>query len=241
MGFHLAMYLTLVAAIAVAVVRAVGPVRERREQLLTGMLAWSGVFGLVAAGYYAGRSDTTSMVSLFSPWCFSVVLLVIAVGRGLAARGWKRVILPELLVLFGLGLAVCSVVQVPSPWSQVGRLRHLAATDVYKQPKALRFIGHTTRPGEQVAIMLSLGHRIAYDLGLDNVVPYSGSEAMPAQRQMQITLAVIREHHIHKVFFDRRVALAGQVIAVREAGYSVIAMEGPLYELADGQPVATAR
>jgi hypothetical protein len=53
LGLHVAIYLTYVAAIGTATVRAV---RGEDGRLLTGLLAWSGVFGLGVGAYFAGRS-----------------------------------------------------------------------------------------------------------------------------------------------------------------------------------------
>jgi hypothetical protein len=86
-GFQLVLYVTFVAAIAAAIVRAL---RRDPRPALTGMLAWSGVFGLLAASYYVAGSGTIKLAALFSPWALCLAFLVIVVLRGLAARRWQR-------------------------------------------------------------------------------------------------------------------------------------------------------
>ena len=192
-GLHLAIFGTFAAALATAVVRWVS---GKREALLTAMLAWSGVFGLGAGVYYVGRSEHLNLIALFSPWCLALVLLTIVAMRALAARGWRRPTLPELAVLFGFGLTCASLAQIPTPWSQVARLRDVTPVPLSSAPPSERFVAARTRPGEQVAIIAPLGHRIAYDLHLKNVSPYSGLEAMPTHAQFETALAAVRDAHL---------------------------------------------
>ncbi len=197
-GAHLAMYTTFGAAIAVAVVRTV---RRTEEPVLTGMLAWSGVFGLGAGSYYLGRSDINNLVTLFSVWALVLALLVVAVVRNLATRDRPIPTLPELAALFGFGLAIAAVAAAPMPWSQVSRLRE-DSPPVFTQAKLKAAIAKRTHPGEKVAIFAPLGHRVAYDVGVENVVPYSMPEAMPTIDQVNRSIEAIRREHVSKVFLS---------------------------------------
>jgi hypothetical protein len=230
LGFHLVLYATFVAAIGVAAVRIAGGERDR---LLTGMLAWSGVFGLLAASYYVGRSDRLKLASLFSIWSFALALLVVVVVRGLAARDWRRPGLVELLVLAGFCLAASPLLQTPTPWSQVARLQRTSRKPVFKQPEATRFVAEHTRRGEPVAILIGLGHRIAYDLGITNVAPYSFIEAMVTTRQMQTLLDAIRRAHAHKLFLPDGLVVPEQRAALASAGFAPRAQREGLSEWTD--------
>ncbi len=230
MGFHLAMYVTLVAAVVLAVLRATRPHDD--APVLTGMLAWSGVFGLLASSYFAGRSEALNLISMFSAWTLALLLLTIAVARALAAHGWRFPTLAELSVLTGFGLAVCSIAQIPPPWQQLDRLGKRTPTLVFEQPKTLRFVAAATRPGERVAILTPLGHRVAYDLGLSNVAPYASIEAMPTKEQFATTLDAMRREHVHKVFLDLTVTGAEVIAAFKRVGF-VERVEGSLVELTD--------
>lgn len=204
-SLHLAIYATFVATIAVAAVRVA---RSAADTLLTGMLAWSGIFGLLAGSYYVGRSDNVKLVSMFSAWAFALVLLAIVVGRALAARGWRRPTLAEALVLFGFALAVCSIVHVPSPVHQLERLTASLPGPVYN-PAAERFVGAHTHRGEKVVILLPMSFRIAEDLGLDNVSPYGTQEALVTRWQLQDVIDAARRTHAHKIFIkEGRIAPA---------------------------------
>ncbi|HZV74501.1 MAG TPA: hypothetical protein VFF79_12355 [Conexibacter sp.] len=216
LGVHLALYVTFVAAIATAAVRRV---RGREDLLLTSMLAWSGVFGLLAGGYFVGRSDELKLVSLFSAWLFALALLAAVILRHLAARRWRRPGIPELAVLFGLALALCSWTELPRPWSQIARLRAGGPPLTY-QTAADGFVAEHTTPGAKVAILTQYGHRIAYAHGLTNVAPYSFIEAMVVKSQMTTLIDTIRREHVHRLFLPADLMVPAQLAMLSAAGFS---------------------
>jgi hypothetical protein len=197
LGFHLVLYATFAAAIVLATVRAAS---GETDLVLTGMLGWSGVFGLGVGAYYAGRSHPDVLVNIFSAWAFALVLLVVAVVRAIWARASRRPTAIELAVLIGFGLAVCSIAQTPTPWSQVRRLGDATPTPAFQHNAAERFIARETRRGEQVMILNPLGHRIAYDLGLVNLSPYTSVEIMVSRTQLRDAVAVLRAAHASRLF-----------------------------------------
>ena len=81
-GTHLLIYLTYLAAIVVATVRMR---RGAGNRVLTGMLAWAGVFGLGAGFYYVGRSHPIALEYQFSAWGLALMLLTVVAVRELAA------------------------------------------------------------------------------------------------------------------------------------------------------------
>jgi hypothetical protein len=216
MGLHLALYVTFVAAIAVAGARYV---RGDAERLLTGMLAWSGVFGLLAGGYFVGRSDVLKLVGLFPAWFFALGLLAVVLVRGMAARGWRRPGAPELAVLFAFGLAICSFNELPMPWKQISRLRAPGPAVVY-QPQAEHFVAAHTTPGQKVAILIPFGHRIAYHLGIVNVSPYSFIEAMVVKSQMLELLDAMHREGAHRLFLPDAFMAPVQLALLSRAGFS---------------------
>ena len=204
-SLHLAVFATFAAAIVVAIVRSLGGERDT----LTGMLAWSGVLGLMAGSYYVGRAEDVKLIALFSAWGFSLVLLTVACARALAARGWRRPAIAELLVLFGFAVAVCAFVQVPSPIAPLQRLR--SAPPLQYRPAAEAFVRERTRPGEKVAILLPEGDRIAYDLGLDDVSPYGFVNAIVTRREMQTLIDTVRREDVRAIFLPApTAAVAGE-------------------------------
>jgi len=221
-GLHMAMYVTFGAALVLGVVRAL---RGDAEPVLTGLLAWSGPFGLIAGSYFVGASNPLTLVTLFSAWTFAIVLLLVAVVRTLAA-GARRPTLPELAVLFAFGLAVCSLAQIPAPWREVERLRR-PGSPVYRQDGLVAAIRRAVRPGEKVALILPLGHRIAYDLGIVNVSPYSGPAAMPTKHQLQVTIAAMRREGARAAFVDAE-AHPELVAALQRAGFAVRGNANPV-------------
>jgi hypothetical protein len=232
-GIFLVIYVTFVAAIAVAVVRAL---QRAQQPALTAMLAWSGTFGLLAGSYYVGRSHPQVLVGLFSPWALALALLAIVVVRDLAARGWRRPTVPELLVLAGLALAVCSLAQTPTPWSQVHRLSRTTRLAVFKEPAASRAIAAETRPGEPVVLLLPLGYRIAYDIGIDDVSPYTNAESLATRQQLDTIVAALRAAHGRKLFITTRYAFPLELEDLLREGLALrrhvpIPGEGELLEL----------
>jgi FAD/FMN-containing dehydrogenase len=222
MGFHIAMYATFVAAIVTATVQAA---RRDGGPVLTGMLVWSGIFGLGASSYYVGRSDVLNLIALFSAWCFALLLLTVVVVRSLAGARARRPTVADVAVLFGCGLAACAIVQVPLPWTQISRLRQ-AAPAIFKQTTATRFVARTTTPGEKVAILIPLGHRVAFDAGVVDVAPYSGSESIPTVNQMQTTLEAMRSAAVERVYVDKAIAYPGQFRALVRAGWVTTGRDG---------------
>jgi hypothetical protein len=195
-SLHLALYATFAAAIAVATVRLL---QAQRDVRLTSMLMWSGVFGLIAGSYYAGRSEDLKLLYLLSAWCFALMLLTVVCVRALAERGWRAPALPELLVLLGFAVAVVSVATMPLPHDDVPRLTRATPDPVYRAD-ATRFVGERTQPGERVAILLPEGYRLAHELGLDNVAPYGFPNAIVTVSQMRTLIETVRREGVRRIF-----------------------------------------
>ncbi len=234
-GLHVAMYATCVAALVVA---AVATARGAGRELLTAALAWSGTFGMLAASFYVGRSEVLQLVVLLSAWCLALTFLVVVVVRDLAAHAWRRPSVPALLVLFGFGLTVCSLAQVPTPWSQIERLGRRTGDAVYRPADVRRWIASTTVHGQRVAIIAPLGQRLAYDLGLTNVSPYSSVESMPTVQQATDTIALLRKDRVHVVFLSTFDVSAGNYLdevarAFMRAGFATSGQRAGYVELRD--------
>ncbi len=197
LGLHLVVTATFVAALAVAAVRTRA---QAPAHTLTGMLAWSGLFGLGASVYYyAYRSHPIVLIDLFSMWTFALALLVIVVLRDeRLRRGWPA--LPQLAVLLGFGLAVCSLAQRPHPHQDLRRIAADAGTRPMFLPQLLATVASATRPGERVAILDALGHRIAREAGVVDVAPYTGLEQMATGEQMDDVVTLLAHEGGRRVF-----------------------------------------
>jgi hypothetical protein len=197
LGIHLVVFLTFAAALVAATVRAL---RRDADETLTGMLAWSGVFGFGTFAYYVGQSHPENLIVIFSSWAFAGAMLTLAVVRALAAGG-RRPRLYELTVLFAFGLFACSLAQIPAPWSQIDRIGGSTGTPIFTHNSVERFMEADTRPGEAVLLLNRLPHRLAYDLGLYDVVEWpSGIAVMPIRSELIESIARLRAHHGHKIF-----------------------------------------
>jgi hypothetical protein len=103
-------------------------------------------------------------------------------------------------VVLGLGLAVCSIAQTPTPWTQLHRLGEATREPVFRDNASTRFIAARTHRGERVALLTPAGHRTAHDLGLVNVSPYSSSESIVTRHQLADTVADLRAAGGTRVF-----------------------------------------
>jgi hypothetical protein len=208
LGVHLLVYLTYVAAIVVATVRAL---RHATNRVLTGMLAWAGVFGLGAGTYYVGRSHPESLKHEFAAWALALALLTIVAVRELAAPTLRRTAIGAFVVLFGFGVAACSLAQTPTPWGQIERLQAaFVPTEAVpdreplapsRNPATRRFVASladgrdhfVVKHGAPVVILLTTGHRAADAYGVVNVSPYTGIESMYTVERMEAALDALRD------------------------------------------------
>ncbi|HYV16739.1 MAG TPA: hypothetical protein VE972_12045 [Conexibacter sp.] len=229
-GLHLVVFLTFSATLVLAAVRVA---RGAEDRLLTALLAWAGAFGLGASAYFAGRSHPQVLIDLFSTWAFALALLVVVVARDLSARGWRRPGLAQLAVLFGFGLMACSLAQTPTPWSQISRLRAGDAKLPFKQAEAVALVRRTTHPGEHVAILISLSHRVAYDAGVVNVSPYASIESMPTHQQLSDVIALMRSQHVRKLYTSSRFMFPEESTTIQRAGFATVTQDGDATELID--------
>lgn len=207
-GVHLLIYLTYVAAIVTASVRML---RGASNRVLTGMLAWAGVFGLGAGMYWVGRSHPLALKHEFSAWALALALLTVVAVRELAVTRLRSTAIGALIVLGGFGVIACSLAQTATPWGQLERLNAaFVPTDESPDPRPLvppndpatrRFVTSladgpsrfVVRPGAPVAILLTTGHRIADAYGVVNVSPYTGIESMYTTEFVEAALDALRD------------------------------------------------
>jgi hypothetical protein len=133
----------------------------------------------------------------------------------------RRPTIAQVAVLAGLALATCSLAQTPAPWSQIDRI----ATDgppnsPIQRWDARAFVAQSQpAPGERVLILIPMGHRIAYELGLVNVAPYVSMISMPAVEQLEEALDDLRAEGGTRVFAFLGQVLPEQQQAIEEAGF----------------------
>ncbi len=211
-GLPLVVFLTYVGALGAATVRAA---QRQPNRVLTGMLAWSAIYGLGSGAYYVGESVPRGVPTLFPPWSFALALLTVVAVRQLARRSERLPSLGAVAVLLGFGLVASFVLDPPAgvlPWRQVATIEHRPANPAIQQymevgtlltapndPAFREFVGaepagagrQVVRPGEPIALLWSTGHAIADGYGFRNVVPYVG-ESIVTVGQLDETLAGLR-------------------------------------------------
>ena len=198
-GLHLAVYVTFVAAVVVATVRAVRgeqgaaahrharvqrDLRARRRQLLRRALGRAQPDLALLRLVLRARPARDGGRGACGP-----------LGPAPVAERPRRVVRPRLIA--------CSVFQMPRPWAELQRLRQHDRRDV-QAGGGVRLVRQRRRPGQKVAILIPLGHRVAFDAGVVDVSPYSGIESMPTLAQLARTLAVARREGATQLYVDRR-------------------------------------
>jgi hypothetical protein len=180
LGVHWALYATYGAGLLIAAVRYV---RNEPDRVLTGMLAFSSVFGLVTGMYFVGRSSQYQLMLLFPAWGFSLALVAWTAARSLMAAAsdrlrLRRLLIPACAALIGFGVMISAIDRLPQPQKQVDRL-----------DPAERFIEARTHPGEDVLLIgLTPEHLLADRAGVVNVSPLNGVTSLisPAEANRSI-------------------------------------------------------
>jgi len=246
LGLHLVIYVTYVAAIGTATVRAIGGAANR---VLTGMLAWSGIFGLGTGSYFAGRSHPEALVASFSAWALALALLTAVAVPALLATPGRRPHLAALAVLFGFGIAACSLAQTPAPWSQATRIDapfnpepNASASERPLMPEqrrsTRRFVtsiadgpSHfVVKQGAPVALIVRMGHRAADAFGIVDVTPYTGPDSLETEERVEATLDALRRAGGNTVIAPY--PLDGSFVAVLDRhGFAVLTRSGRLARL----------
>ncbi len=188
LGLHIVIYLTYVAAIGTATVRAV---RRDRGRVLTGLLVWSGIYGLGIAAYYMGRTTPDGLVMMFSAWMLALVLLATTVIQELATEPRRRPTIADCAVIFGMSVAVCSLAQTPVPWAQIKRLDARTAPIDVASP-ALKQILVAYGNGKPVAILGGFADRVAYEAGIVDAAPFVDMGVIFSVQQFDETLCALR-------------------------------------------------
>jgi hypothetical protein len=144
-------------------------------------------------------------------------LLTVVVLRAMATRPLRRPAPAELACLFGFGLLVCSLAQTPTPWGQARRLAD-TGPHVFARPPGQAFVAAHTRPGEPVVLFTGLGHRIAYNAGIDDVERYTGSRSVQTEEQLAESAEALRAAGGRKLFVWTRDTFPSAITAI-ERGF----------------------
>jgi hypothetical protein len=227
LGLHWALYLTYVAAILIAAVRYV---RNEPDRTLTGMLVFSGVFGLVTGMYFVGRSAQFQLMLLFPAWSFALALLAWTLGPALySARNdrarLRRILLPGLAALVGFGVMVSALDRLPQPQHQVTRLR--AGGTKQDLGPVERLIESRTQPGEPVLIIgTGPDHLVAIDAGVENVSPLNGATSLISPKEANRSIDELEDEGGDLVFDAlSSLPVGGFVFGVPEFG-SILQQRG---------------
>ncbi len=194
-GLHLALYVTFVGALLLAVARRP---TDQAGRALAAMLAFLGIFGLGSAAYYVGRSNAITLVALFPIWGMALALLAWSTFRWLLGlSAWRALLTPigglALCSLVGLGLAATDVPDAPNPWTQRERLRdHSSAATPFDLDAAERYVASRTDPGDSVLLLHENGHLIARATAVRNTSSIGNPGHVISARQLETLLLDLR-------------------------------------------------
>jgi hypothetical protein len=189
LGMHWLLYATYAAALLMAAVRYV---RNDPDRTLTGMLAFSSIFGLVTGMYFVGRSSQYQLMLIFPAWGLSLALVAWTAALTLRARAGdglrlRRILIPACLALSGFGAMVAAIDRLPQPQAQIDRLRDGGTPPDLASYE--RFIEARTRPGEDILLIgVPPEHLVADRSGVVNVSPLNGVTSLisPAEAERSI-------------------------------------------------------
>jgi hypothetical protein len=239
LGVHWALYATYAAALLVAAVRFV---RREPDRVLTGMLAFSAVFGLVTGMYFVGRSSQFQLMLLFPAWGFSLALLAWIALHSLSAAATdparlRRLLLPALATLVGFGVMVSGIDRLPQPQRQVDRLR-AGGTPNRLTPEGVRFVESWTHPGQDILLIgTAPDHLVADRAGVVNVSPLNGFTSLLSPAEADRALDQLEDAG-GNVVIERASALPPRGIAfgipelatiLRQRGYQLVSEDPRLY------------
>jgi hypothetical protein len=144
--------------------------------------------------------------ALFAAWGLSAVLLTLDCVEGWCSLGpvsrgrLALRVLPSLALLWVNVAFASSAAHPVSPAAELSRLRT-------NDPRMSRFLGTlrefvrgSTHRGEAVLIAFPYGHRLAIDLGIDNVFPFAHPGSLIVRPQVDAALAQLERHHVRSVF-----------------------------------------
>jgi hypothetical protein len=178
LGLHWALYATYSAVLVVTAVRYV---RREPDRVLTGMLAFSGVFGLITGMYFVGRSLQIQLILLFPAWGLALALAAWTAVRSLrdANSDWvrlRRLLIPACAALIGFGVMVAAIARLPQPQQQIDRLRAGGSAPDLKPVEQL--VESWTAPGEHILLIgATPEHLIAHRSRVVDVSPVDGVTA----------------------------------------------------------------
>ena len=202
LGMHWLLYATYAAALLMAAVRYV---RRDPDRVLTGMLAFSSIFGLVTGMYFVGRSSQYQLMLIFPAWGFSLALVAWTAAHALRSAAGdrlrlRRMLIPASLALIGFGVMAAAIDRLPQPLQQVDRLRageaspeKILKSTLFGTAQDLgpyeRFIEARTHPDEDILLMgIGPEHLLADKAGVVNVSPLNSVTSLisPAEANRSI-------------------------------------------------------
>jgi hypothetical protein len=239
LGLHWALYATYAAALLIAAVRYV---RAEPDRVLTGMLAFSAIFGLVTGMYFVGRSSQFQLMLLFPAWGLSLALVAWTAAHALWSSAYdpvrlRRLTVPACAALIGFGVMVSAIDRLPQPQRQIDRLSD-GGHSLDLGP-AERYIESVTQPGQDVLLIgTAPDHLVADKAGVVNVSPLNGEVSLFSPKEADRGIDQLEDEGGNVVIertsalppqLFRFAAIPGFATILRERGYTIVAEDPNLF------------
>lgn len=210
-GLQHLVYLTLMAALVAGFAQnaKVYTMLLQPERQLSGLLIFSGIYGLGAGMYYVGRSHPWTLIAIYPLAGFALMLLCWASFH--CMKRTKATIITQPFtfaghivsgLLLGLGYfsALISWSDIPSPATQLARLNKVGIVFNEAQGNLVSALKSNTALGEAVIITYPYSHLLALNAGVQNLLPYSQNGSIILKSQIDKIIYTIKFHRIRKVF-----------------------------------------
>lgn len=211
LGLHTVVYLTFAAALVLAGIRALAlhDPGGGADRIRTGLLAYSGVFGLGALAYYAGRSHPLVLVSIFPAWGLALCLLAWEAwtSRSIvrSSSPWMRPFwrIPALLVLFHVGLFLSTLPDQSLIFRQPARIAGASAPRIFEATAMKQLIRDCAGRAERTMIFYPLGYRLAGQTGVQNFFPYNSPVSIVTAEQLGTIVKMAKRQRVQSIFSGR--------------------------------------
>jgi len=176
---------------------------DPRAAVRSSVLTFTGIFGMGALAYWAGRSDDEVLVAAFPVWGLALAALAAEGARilqrpsGLRATGG---LLAAMAVAVFATVGSAALLRADYGLEQPNRI--IRAEDggrVAEQRAAVGFTRRCVRPGSDIGMFVPFGLRVADEAGVHDWFPYNSPTSVVTLEQVAYVLEVLDDRRVNVV------------------------------------------
>jgi hypothetical protein len=205
-GIHLLIYATFMAALVTGVILLLTR-SWATSPASPAMMVYGAIFGCGVGAYYVGRSHPHSLVVVFWPWAFCLLLLCWEsfqqLRLALHTRQRTQVALlcvPAVLLFAHCAIGYADLTHLRSPVRQWRRMQASAGLWRGVEDTITSEIRRRTQPSEKVGIVFPYGHLFAIRAGVENIFPFSHPGSLILLSQMDLAVNVFLDDRVTTLF-----------------------------------------